>query len=471
MSFSKNTTISSFMAILLSFGMALVVLNGQAKIIAAMFFLSIIIVFWMNSTHIAKIALTVLTISFPVTLPFFGKDAMTTGTFLIIILFIHTLSISGRQKNPADDSGFVLKSMAILVTITPASYYGPAIRHLLIFISSILLFFVIIKSVYVAKDAVNTKEYIDKILSILILVVSLHIILSAIFYYFPNFQNYFKIFLTRTQSSFAPDLNRINELNRAATIFTGGEEMGELLAIMFPFFFYKAITEKKFFLLLPIFFLGLLISGTRSAAILVLFELIPLLYISRSPQYFKAKMKIFLFVVFFLVMAMPFINQASQLLLSRFEHALIDFQSKASPTVIMNRNIVWEGAWSTTRRTLSLIGHGPIQAYKLDMNDGFPNFHSLYLTLIFQFGIVGSIIFMFFFFMLFKRMFCRLKILNKDSPVYLLTGTCILSLTSFLINEVKFEFNRGDSYQQLIWIIFAVYFVVGSQIYQKTQGK
>ncbi len=50
---------------------------------------------------------------------------------------------------------------------------------------------------------------------------------------------------------------------------------------------------------------------------------------------------------------------------------------------------------------------------------------------------------------------------ERIGPDYLLIITCLISLSSFLINEVKFEFNRGDSYQQYVWAIFSVYYMTG----------
>ena len=34
-----------------------------------------------------------------------------------------------------------------------------------------------------------------------------------------------------------------------------------------------------------------------------------------------------------------------------------------------------------------------------------------------------------------------------------------MSFFTFIVNELKFEFNRGDSYQQVLWFIFVIYYL------------
>jgi len=125
---------------------------------------------------------------------------------------------------------------------------------------------------------------------------------------------------------------------------------------------------------------------------------------------------------------------------------------------ILNRDLVWPIAFNLTRNTISLFGHGPVQAYVL----GFPvyNFHNLYLSLLFQFGIIGSIVFVCFLGTLAKRLFTITRRLKQKRGIdYLLAVACLLSLMMFVINEIKFEFNRSDSYQQFVWCIFSIYYM------------
>jgi hypothetical protein len=51
---------------------------------------------------------------------------------------------------------------------------------------------------------------------------------------------------------------------------------------------------------------------------------------------------------------------------------------------------------------------------------------------------------------------------QKKTSFYLLALACLLSLLCFLINELKFEFNRSDSYQQIVWIFFGIYYLTGT---------
>ena len=446
--YNKKSVLLLFTIIVLNVGAGLSVVILQTKFAVVLIFLPFVITFWLNSTQISKIALTCVAITFPITFRFMEQDAMTTGTLLILLLFTYTWSILNKKKISDNDSQFIFRILLILVIIsiagmvskTPAAYYGSAVRHLVDFIFSVLLFFVIVKSDLLFDVKSSRKQYIDNILTILILIVSLHIILSIVFFFSPDFQQYFSIFFHREQTHLGHHFNvKMGVFDRGASIFT-------------------------------LFFLGLLISGTRSAAIIVLFELIFMLYITRSKEFIWKKTTISFLILILCIIASPVVNNVLDIIKSRFLDTMVLVQSKADYVTVMNRSGVWEGAWHTTWRTLSLIGHGPVQAYVIGMNRGYSNFHCLYMTLVFQFGIIGSLIFCTFFYYLMKRMVLQLKKLNKDNQLYVLTGSCILSLGTFLINEIKFEFNRGDSYQQIVWIVFAVYYLTGTLLHKNNLG-
>jgi hypothetical protein len=85
------------------------------------------------------------------------------------------------------------------------------------------------------------------------------------------------------------------------------------------------------------------------------------------------------------------------------------------------------------------------------------------MSLLFQFGIIGSTVFLIFFVVLTKRLFVTAETIKQENKeVYLLAVSCLLSLFCFLMNEIKFEFNRSDSYQQFVWCFFAVFYLTGT---------
>jgi O-antigen ligase len=259
---------------------------------------------------------------------------------------------------------------------------------------------------------------------------------------------------------------------RAATIFTAGEELGELIVVLCPFFLYKAFSNNKYTLLLPVLFIGLFLSGTRSAALLVVFELIIFFFMTRSQQFGKKKIiAISIVALFLLSIGGNFMVSIFDILISRFQETALNIQKGTSFAEFINRGDVWSTAWDTTWRTFSFFGHGLVQADLLGMNKGYGNFHCLYLTLIFQYGVIGFSIFIVFFFYLIKGLISRLQHFSKKDLSYSLIMACMLSVSAFLVNEVKFEFNRGDSYQQFIWAVFAVFFLAGKTMENRESTK
>ncbi len=471
----NNKSIIVFISIsVLSFSTALSILYLPTKYIFVLLFLPFIIIFWFTSSLVAKIALNLFIITFPITLQFMGRDALTTGTLLIFLLFIWNMTTLKSQQRYNKNTKNVCNITAILVLIaiigvttkTPSGYYGTAIRHFINFYSSVIIFMIVIQTAYLKEIENNYEEYIEKILSLLILICTLHILLSILLYIYPNIQYIFKIFFHRTQTHLGNHISKNGGFERATSIFTGGEELGELLAILTPFYFYKAFKNNKFVLLLPILFIGLMISGTRSAAILAIIESIVFFLFTRSNKFLVKKLVIVAFVLFFLVIGWNFISSIIGILINRFHESSMNIRNEAEFSTIMNRGPIWEAAWDTTWRTFSLLGHGPIQASALGMNGGMPNFHCLYLSLLFQYGIIGFFIFIRFFIFLYQSLILKLRQLDKEHSFYPLVLANILSLTAFLINEGKYEFNRGDSYQQFMFVIFAIYFLTG-QITQK----
>jgi O-antigen ligase len=289
-----------------------------------------------------------------------------------------------------------------------------------------------------------------------------HVFLSFIIFNFPFIEKYFTIFLNREQEFLGGHV-RDGFYTRATSIFTGGEEFGELLVLLFPFALYKIFTSRKkiYSLVLGAFLLGAIISGTRSAFLLIIFQVITFVYILVPKKYNTQKIVISVTLVTIILLMFPVIFKYSFILVERLRMTVELTGHNNDITSMVNRSMVWPPAYALTISTISLFGHGPTQAHVL----GYPvyNFHCLYLSLIFQLGIIGSIVFLFFLFILVKRLWNSLRTCKIQEKEYLLVVTCLLSLICFLINEIKFEFNRSDSYQQFVWICFAIFCLIGLQ--------
>ncbi|WP_321492489.1 O-antigen ligase family protein [uncultured Desulfobacter sp.] len=460
---------STLLIIVLSFLTSGIILCGSGKVIAAFCLLPVLTIFYLNAPPFAKIVIPMVMLTFPITIQALGKDAFSTGTLAIFSTLAWALSKYKFGKTLAYDKnilGFLLLLVVIaligMVTQTPGAYWGPAIRHYLNFISSVAIFFLIVHSQYMTGTANSKKEYIEKLISVLLSITVVHVFLSFLIFNFQWIEKYFSIFLSRNQEHLGRHI--VHDVYvRATSVFTGGEEFGELLILLFPFALYKLFLSRKkiYWFIIGSLLIGVVISGTRSAFLLIVFQTLAFVYILVPKKYNSRKIVITVGFAIVFILMLPVFMKYSYILMDRVQVTLDQVGQDDDIVTISNRSTVWPLAWDTTVKTISLFGHGPIQAARL----GFPvrNFHNLYLSLIFQFGIIGSMVFLMFFYALAKRLFVMLKNSKKNKgPEYLLAVTCLLSLFCFLINEIKFEFNRGDSYQQFVWIFFGIFYLTGT---------
>ena len=219
-----------------------------------------------------------------------------------------------------------------------------------------------------------------------------------------------------------------------------------------------------------LYIFGIIISGTRSALILTFIQLFIFTLVFVPEKYKQKKINIVLVFLVASPLLLPVLYKFGPIVLDRMLETIEQVSERKDIYTISNRDLVWPIAYKITTSTLSLFGHGPVQAHII----GFPsyNFHNLYLSLIFQFGIVGTAIFSIFFLLLVKRLyFASKKLWSEKNTLYLLPISCLLSLICFLINEVKFEFNRADSYQQIVWSIFAIFYLAGNTYKNEKEKK
>ncbi len=470
---------------------AIAVLCAPSKVIAALALLPITALLYAGPLHFAKIVFLMIVITFPITLQYFGRDAFSTGTLIIFI----TLAWSLTKHNitaTVPKNKFLFTLLVLLVCIAfigmvpnmSGKYWGPSVRHYLNFISSIAVFVLIIHFQQIEGKTNNERDYIEKIISTLLLITVFHVFLSLLLLHFPWVEEYFTVFLNRTQEHLGGHFID-GVYTRAATVFASGERFGELFVLLFPFSLYKFFVSKNksdLFVIAFLFF-GTILSGTRSAFLLIVFQFLIFIYILVARKYNVKKFVVTVGFILICVLVLSSLLNYSSILMDRTQITLDQVKSKVSEKVrskaqdqvkvkvsnrvrskvdiatIMNRQGVWPMAYNITKNTISFFGHGPIQAHKLD----FPgkDFHCLYLSMFFQLGIIGTAVFLLFFYTIAKRLLKSVKRIKYKNPDYLLAATCLLSLLCFLINEIKYEFNKTDSYQQLVWIIFAIFYLTG----------
>ena len=224
---------------------------------------------------------------------------------------------------------------------------------------------------------------------------------------FPALETYLSAFLTTGQESLG-EVSSEGYYARATTTFTRGEEFGELLVLLFPFGLYKLLTSRVYaYLPLTILlFAGMLYTGTRSSLLLMslqLFLFCAILVFRRS------RSRSIMIVSGFLLLLVATTSLVSLIMDTALALRRVcgTLGRRGSFSALLNRDVVWSSASAVVRTTLSLFGHGPVRAHVIGYGDY--NFHSLYMTWVYQFGILGTAVWALFFTYLFRRLWSAFR--------------------------------------------------------------
>lgn len=414
------------------------------------------------------IYITIFFIFFPVYIPFMGKDAITTGTICIFILYLKYLTNSLFKKNFIREKyDYWIYALIFLSAFSIAYIYsvgiidqseaGRAIRHTFGFFGAALLFLVIKNSYIETPTPTEALEnHIEKIFNLFLILVAVHISISITVKFIPSSGVLFTPFLSRQVNIL--DVYGRGEIERISSFVIGYEAYGEIIAVLTPILIYKIIRYKGCFwpLCLFLFCAGQILAVTRSGIILFITGiLIALLYYSRKKLGKTVAVAYSLSIS--IILALMFTPAIFGNAIERFSLITKTYNKGGTLIEILNRKDVFNRGWEEFLNTISLLGNGISDFH----------FHNLYLTALYEKGIIGGILFLVIFFYPVFQLFKALKFgftYNKD-----LIFLCFLSSILFLINEFKYEFLRGSSYQQICLGLFATYYLVfkNSQIKQK----
>ncbi len=402
------------------------------------------------------IYLTITAVFFPVYIHFQGKDATTTGSLAIICLFLIYCFATLFEKS----WGFRFLLLIVVLTfigIISSSFLPPdltmkSIRHLGAFVCSMLLFFVVV-NYYIGIDGPEQNDCINRLISFVLLMGAIQIIIGIILYFYPPIGKPLAVFAPRNVDVLVTvDAGA----KRLQSIMTGWEEIGEFIAVLSPLLFYQVVrTGRKFIPLffLALYFIGVILSATRSAILLfILASLVFIIWNRETIRLHKLLLGSYIsgiclsILIFIFPPALNYLDSA----MARFGV----FSEIYTKTDSLMKAIDREGAWNyglhIVSNNLNLFGNSMVTP---------GNFHCLYLTLIYDLGIIGgALIFGFFAYLLIKLFQAARNTVDPDTKC--LVSACIISLSVFLINEFKYEFNRDFSYQEIIWLIFAIFWLV-----------
>lgn len=410
-----------------------------------------------------------LFITFPVILRFAGNDAIRTGT-LAILLCLGLNTVTARAIWTRDDRlviglllGILLVAATGAISGGGATNWGPELRQWISLVGGVAGFLLVLG--WTRAAGAESGRVIEALIAALVCVLALHVVLSLILQRWPGMEQYFSIFLYAGQQSLMADTE--GQYARATTVFTGGEGFGELLLLVFPFSIYK-LFRSSLVVYLPLTLLlltGVVASATRSAILLVSLEIVLFGLVLLSRRVSRTRVMLVLgFAVIAVAVFTPVFASEIEASVQRLDASAAALEKGSGLTAALNRSLVWPNAIEVTAQHLSVFGHGPVQAYVLGIGGPY-NFHSLYLTLLFEFGVLGAAIWLIFFVHLGARLLTALRRIRfRTDPAALLLTACLLSLLCFLLNEIKFEFNRDDSSQQFVWLVLGVMYAFATTL-------
>lgn len=415
--------------------------------------------------------LTLVFIFFPIFIPFLGKDAVTTGTIAIFILYLKYLGIAffkhNVTKEPYDYWIYLLIFLGGVSVIMPYAYgnldAGQLVKGIKYYLgfSAALLFFTIIKNFDETSDAkkgVSTADHIEKMLNFFLVMISIHVLLAIAFKIVPSIEAAMSVFYPRTSESVDIALTGVDAINRIQTFVLTPESFGECLAVVSPIILYK-IFKASNLLWIGCFVTicaGEVMAVTRSGIVLFFFGcFFSVMFHLREKPGKSVALSLLCIVGFLLTLVL--IPSIYRDLITRFSMATETYKSGGSFIEVINRPR-FVTAWQATLTDLTFFGNGIAPA----------NFHNIIMTNIYKLGIIGSMVF---FGVFLYPLFCLINAYNNPATGNkALVFSCILSMTLFLINETKYEFTRNSSYQQICWGLIATYYLSSRLLNRKKEG-
>jgi len=394
---------------------------------------------------------------FPVTLTLGGRDTFSTATFAILLTASFVLIkflLQGRARTE------MVTWIGILIIIALTGVFqwdginlSRQARHFLNFSSSAILFLILVNAPGLFEC--NRIVLARKLIIVMIWMVVAQLLIGTLVYYAPETGKAFQIFLTRITESLTTISNY--DYTRIQSLVLSKEGIGEIVSILTPFIIILALEgKKKYWIAYGAMTVGLMLANTRAGIILFVIANI----IMFSAYRFHIKRFAWLMLAIILGSGIVLLSIQSQIVIAliyRMDEVLMKISQHDNLIEILNRSSVWYDAWEVTISTLSLSGNGPAPSQVVGLNE--LNMHSLFMTIVYQFGIVGAVIYFSLFFYIFFRLIRRRSdVVGYDIRKF--RFACVTAIFIFFLHEIKFEFNRSDSYQQIIWVFFAACYLI-----------
>jgi len=167
-----------------------------------------------------------------------------------------------------------------------------------------------------------------------------------------------------------------------------------------------------------------------------------------------------------LVIYFIYIPNALNQIIIRFGIFLDVFKKTGSVVAAIDRDRVWDIGVTKVVYSLNLFGNGLITIIN---NEEF-HLHNLFLTVLHQLGVVGFLFFFGLMGWIFIAIILSIKQV-KDKYDRCLINSILMAFIIFFLSEMKCEFNRGSSYQQVIWILLGIFYLISQTLKDKKSVK
>ncbi|MDY0361370.1 MAG: hypothetical protein RBR08_07950 [Desulforegulaceae bacterium] len=316
------------------------------------------------------------------------------------------------------------------------------------------------------NDFTEKKEFFLKLIDFILLLLSIQIVIGIVVFFFPGTEKYLYIFYSKNVDiSEVEFYTRTLEINasRIRTPLLSPEGLGEYIAVLFPFLIYRLTNKFSLFYLACSFIIciGLIMCATRSGIVLSLFGI--LCYVFIIEKSFKRKTITFM-VISLIVFVIFYFQIGTNVITERFMEAYYSYSTGQDFLEVSNRSF-FVSNFKYFLETLSFFGNGLVSPIIYGVI--FVDFHNLFMTIFFRYGIIGGIIY----FILPISLILQLLKKIKKFPEEKLYSVILLSILIFFINECKFEFTRKNNYVLLIWITFSFFYLLVKDNFPKKEVK
>lgn len=441
-------SLSLFVSILLLFGN-----KTSYGIIFSVFFSIIyfILVLRLKVKNVTKYTLyfVIFTLPFPYFIKFGGNDALTINTLLIYFAF--TIVVINNMVNKTSffklEYEFLLPAFMLfgftMALLCNLNFLGQSIRHYISHCSGIVLYFVLLATV---------KNYSEVflIIKIILFTLILQAAISLLQIEWPGIVSFFNIFRRgelEVGAAFQHDsiraMGTFGEYELIAEWFLIGAILS--LALIYE------TQQKKYFFPLFCCLAGIVFTKSRTplGLFFITFFMVSFLFLLHKTDKRIITIKLNFVLIFLCGLIFVFFRGHVDQLIGRIEQFSESIHSK--DLTIIHRDVAWGTAFQAIKRpTIFGRGFSNIENYF-----NLHSFHSLYLTIIFRFGVFGLIMHLLFWFIMFKNawrlILGRVKVHNWYF-LFFLTAT----IMAMLLDEIIIEYFRQSITIQFAWTLYAL---------------